>query len=125
MKFQPLAGGRKIRLIEEYVEPTPIGDIKIPIGFETDGASIPRPLWPIFGPPIAGPYLRAAVVHDWLCDEAVRNNDYSARLLSDAVFFFILYRTPGVPKWKRTIMYLFVRCWGKLRYKKVKQLKSI
>ena len=38
--------------------------IIIPIGFETDFASIPRGLWNIFPP--AGPYGKAAVIHDWM-----------------------------------------------------------
>jgi hypothetical protein len=35
-----------------------------PEGSITDGASIPRFLWPIIGNPLQGPYRRAAVLHD-------------------------------------------------------------
>jgi hypothetical protein len=38
--------------------------IKVPVGFVTDFATIPRILWPIFPP--AGKYAKAAVVHDYL-----------------------------------------------------------
>lgn len=38
--------------------------ITVPVGFETDFASIPRPLWIIL--PKWGKYGNAAVIHDWL-----------------------------------------------------------
>lgn len=38
----------------------------VPIGFVTDGASIPRELWSTVGSPFTGKYRRAAVVHDYL-----------------------------------------------------------
>jgi hypothetical protein len=38
--------------------------VTVPIGFVSDGASVPRLLWFIF-PPV-GRYFQAAVVHDWL-----------------------------------------------------------
>lgn len=39
--------------------------ITIPVGFETDGASVPRLLW-IFWPPLGGDYDQATVLHDYL-----------------------------------------------------------
>lgn len=38
--------------------------IEVPAGFVTDGASVPRLLWPLF--PSWGRYSRAAVIHDYL-----------------------------------------------------------
>ncbi len=38
-----------------------------PAGFVFDGATIPRPLWSMFGDPFIGDYRRAAVIHDLLC----------------------------------------------------------
>lgn len=40
------------------------GPFYVPVGFETNGASIPRFLWAIFPP--FGRYARAAVLHDYL-----------------------------------------------------------
>lgn len=40
--------------------------ISIDAGFQTDFASIPRPLWSIFPP--TGKYIKAAVIHDYLTD---------------------------------------------------------
>lgn len=42
--------------------------IKVPRGFVTDYASIPRPLWVVIPP--RGKYNRGAVVHDWLYKNA-------------------------------------------------------
>ena len=38
----------------------------VPAGFETDGASIPRWLWPVCGHPLEAPRVVAAIVHDFL-----------------------------------------------------------
>lgn len=40
---------------------------EVPAGFLSDGASIPRDLWPLLGGPYSGPYRDAAVVHDFYC----------------------------------------------------------
>lgn len=41
-----------------------LAGVKVPGGFVTDGASVPRWAWPIF-PPV-GRYFAAAVVHDYV-----------------------------------------------------------
>ena len=41
-------------------------DVIIPVGFETNGADIPRAFWSIY-PPNRSDYLPAVVVHDYLC----------------------------------------------------------
>lgn len=38
----------------------------VPRGFVTDGASIPRPLWPLIGTPFDPDLLPGAIVHDWM-----------------------------------------------------------
>lgn len=40
--------------------------VDIPVGFLTDGASVPRFLWSLIPP--WGSYGQAAVLHDWLCE---------------------------------------------------------
>lgn len=58
-------GKTQLILMEELVFDSAIlGTIIVPVGFVTDLASIPQPLWSIL-PPI-GSYDRAAVVHDYL-----------------------------------------------------------
>ena len=41
--------------------------IRVPAGYVTDGASIPRIFWSIF-PPNRTDYLPCAIIHDYLCD---------------------------------------------------------
>ena len=45
-----------------------------PVEALTDGASIPRVAQMFIGDPYSGPYLNAAVIHDWFC--AVRTEPY-------------------------------------------------
>lgn len=60
--LQPLSGHRY-----RVVEPFRYQNIQIPVGFVTDGANIPRPLWAIW-PPNKSDFMKAVVVHDYLCD---------------------------------------------------------
>lgn len=39
--------------------------IYVPSGYDIDGASIPRPFWPIIGSPFEPRYMAAAFAHDW------------------------------------------------------------
>lgn len=116
MKFENLDNGH-VRLLENYyVDIPPIGRVLVPKGFESDGASIPRLVWPIVGPPIRGKHFRAAVVHDCLCDYAARRKCYGLRIIADAVFYYLL-AVDRIPYWKRAAMYLAVRFWGRYTYK--------
>ena len=57
--------------------------INVPIGFHTDFASIPRPLWAIF--PRWGKYGNAAVIHDYLYWEQSRNRKKSDDILLEGM----------------------------------------
>ena len=77
--------------------------VAVPKDFVSDAATIPRLLWPLFPPD--GPYLRAAVIHDYL---------YSIdcpRWLSDAVFRNVM-RVDGVALWRRWLVFYSVRVLG-------------
>ena len=41
-------------------------DVKVPVGYKTNGADVPRFLWSFF-PPNRSTYLPAVVIHDYLC----------------------------------------------------------
>ena len=77
--------------------------IVVPKGFISDGATIPRFLWPKFPPD--GPWLRAAVVHDYLCEI------HCPQWMSDAIFRNVM-RADGVPLWKRRGIFYAVRVFG-------------
>ena len=81
----------------------------IPAGFETDFASIPRPIWHILPP--AGKWAKAAILHDWLYDQRI-----FPRKKCDDLFLEALLDT-GVPKWLSHIMYRAVRAFGESVYR--------
>jgi hypothetical protein len=60
-----LSGGTRVRLLKDlvYMDPTP-RIWRAPKGLVSDGASIPRLLWPVVGSPLSGPYVGAALLHD-------------------------------------------------------------
>jgi Protein of unknown function (DUF1353) len=64
----PLADGKTWVTMRDFgYEREPYGSgslIDVPIGFQTDYASVPRLLWTFFPP--WGRYGNAAVIHDWL-----------------------------------------------------------
>ena len=51
----------------ETASPFKYKDIDIPVGYITDGASIPRIFWWMFEP-YSPEYLTASVLHDYLTD---------------------------------------------------------
>ena len=116
--FTPSKNGKTITLDYELCYPVWQVDgvefvVDVPAGFESDGASIPQILWPLLGPPIGSSHLIPSIVHDYLCETATT---YPQRLLGDAVFFSLL-KEHGVPRWKRAIMYLGVRFYGRFVWK--------
>lgn len=99
------SGWKHYTLIQDLVEQTSIGEIKVPAGFRTDLASTPRILW-CWLPPM-GEYSIAAVVHDYLCENIDRKT-------ADLVFYELMlkYRTY---KYKALMMYYAVRLYAILR----------
>ena len=83
--------------------------IRVPIGFVTDFASIPRLLWSIVSP--VGQHGKAAVVHDFL----YRKTSGFSKILADAIFFEAM-ELLGVPWYRRWTMYLAVRFFFGLRF---------
>ena len=75
-------------------------------GFLTDGASIPRFLWRLFGTPFTGSYTASAIIHDAL---------YGSHLVSKEVadgLFLEMMEAEGVRDWKSTCMYYGVKWFG-------------
>ena len=84
--------------------------IKIPKGYITDGASIPKWAWSIIGGPV-GKYAPAAIVHDYIIEF-----ELYPRKKADKIFLEAM-KVLKVPFWKRRIMYRAVRInsgWRKL-----------
>ena len=85
--------------------------IKVPKGFITDFASIPKVVWSIIGHP-AGQYGKAAVIHDYLYRNGLRT-----RKKADDIFLEAM-EVLGVGAIRRRVIYSAVRLFGCLAYKK-------
>jgi len=82
------------------------GEIQIPAGFITDGASVPRIFWNILSP--FGDYFGAAIVHDYLYTPA---NRHFTRRQADRIFLSAM-EDAGVPFIRRRTIYRAVRLGG-------------
>lgn len=117
-QMEPLGNG-KWRLCHPYRAPAYGTWVRIPEGFETDLASIPRILTPFIQRDELG--RAAAPVHDALYQWAGRiytddGTDLTLRRRQVDALFRLLMRLEGVPAWRRTVAWLAVRlagwaCW--------------
>lgn len=82
--------------------------ISVPAGTVTDLATVPRPLWALFPP--HGRYAKAAIVHDYLYDQAIGSKAYADRTFLEAMAVL------GVPRVTRNLMYWAVRLCGRGKY---------
>ena len=110
-----LPSGKRFRLYNDftYLWEREYIEIHVQRGFETDFASIPRPLRIII--PKLGRYNKAAVIHDAIYQDVVPGFRFT-RKEADIVFLDGMADL-GVPKWKRTLMYWAVRIGGFLAWK--------
>ena len=82
--------------------------IRVPAGFQSDGASVPRFMWENVSPAIDPRTIRAAIIHDWI----YRNhpNGWSRRM-ADCLFYDFC-RADGLSWWKSIKAYWGVRMFG-------------
>lgn len=83
--------------------------IRVPAGYPTDFASVPRVFWSIF--PRTGRYQYAAVIHDWLYDTHHVDRHVMSRAWCDRIFYEAM-RDTGVGARTRWTLYLAVRLGG-------------
>lgn len=117
----PLADGISWVLMREFgydVGAEGSGDmIDVPVGFQTDFASVPRALWWVF--PTWGTYGNAAVIHDWLYYEQTRSRKDADEVFLEAMGVL------GVPGWKRTLLFMAVRWFGWFAWKRNAEERAI
>ena len=100
---------KKVRLVAPLVYLSDIaGRIEVPIGFETDLASVPR--LPLTFAVAGDTAHEAAVVHDYLYSEKK-----ISRSKADAVFEEAM-NVLGISWWKRKLMWSAVRAFGWSHY---------
>ena len=103
MKVELINSSRlRVRLLEQLRYKSVI----VPAGFESDLATIPRPLW-VFFPPF-GRYARAAVIHDYIY---INMRELMTRKAADKIFKSIMIED-GVGVITRNILYRAVRAAG-------------
>lgn len=90
--------------------------ISVPAGFVTDLATVPRVFWSVMPPD--GKYAKAAIIHDYLYDNALRTKKEADLIFLDGMAVL------GVPKWKQIVMYLAVRIFGRGNYSKDQQARE-
>ncbi len=110
-----LPDGRKKRVHTKFTYRDRDWNFMVPAGFVSDGASIPKILWPVIGGPW-GRYGKAAVLHDFLYQRWGRGSPL-ARREADRVFFRAM-KLLGVKPWRRNLMYWGVRAVGWLAWRK-------
>lgn len=107
----------KARLLEEVTVDLPGGvPLVIHKGFESDGGSIPVWAWSILMVhPFSMPLLVAFLAHDFICDEAYREENYSKRVFADAVLYYVAlaYKSSLI---KTIICYSTVRWYGRYTF---------
>ena len=85
--------------------------ITVPAGYETNGASVPRIFWWIYPPNYPG-RITAAMLHDYLTDNAYTKYDFYR---SDLVLYRALLDS-GQPKITAKIFYIACRLYHIVKY---------
>jgi hypothetical protein len=83
--------------------------IRVPKGFKTDLASIPRIVWSILPP--HGYYGKAAVIHDYCYENGIESKRWADDVLLEAMGVL------GIPRWKKEAIYRAVRLFGRGNFK--------
>lgn len=110
------AGGKLWRTCEPLAYITDKDEkIDIPIGFEFDGASVPKIAWSIVGHPLDQDYLASACVHDYLYFAQPLSRRKADKIMLEAM------KMLGVSWWRRRTAYWAVRLFGWIPWKKYKK----
>ena len=107
-----LGNRRRIILTAPFEAITSLGQIMVPKGFVSDGASIPQCAWSIVGNPLSE-YLEEAVVHDWLY--SAHNHEWS-RSEADLIFRELMWNN-DINRAKLVTMWMMVRMFGRFAFK--------
>jgi hypothetical protein len=89
--------------------------VHVPAGYVSDLDTVPR--WPLVYWLAKGRTVKAAVVHDWLCDTLRLAPDAPGQITraeADRIFLDAM-ADEGVPGWQRRIIYAAVRAWALLK----------
>ena len=104
-------GKQHIRTTADFLAKTSLGEVIVPAGTLSDGASFPQLAQSIMGDRFD--YLKEGVTHDFLYSPA--NKVYS-RSEADYILRELIYNV-GWPIWKVNAFYLAVRMGGRRHFK--------
>ena len=85
----------------------------VPVGFKSDGASVPRFFWRIVFPPGDNRALRAAFAHDWIYR---MHPEGWTKAEADQMFYDLLI-ADGIPVINAKLAYWGVRLFGSAAWK--------
>ena len=108
-----ITGSRAIELLPEgrtrarkIVDGLECQGVVVPVGYVTDGASIPRFAWSVIGHPFEGRFVRPAMIHDIRCEFKVGTwQDTHSQFLETL-------KAEGVGRVRREAMYRAVWLFG-------------
>ncbi len=107
------------KLTEPFKYVNPPVDLEVPVGFITDGASIPWLARLLIGSPWGGKYAKAAVPHDYRYYTQTIPRRKADKQFIDGMDIL------GVAFWKKRVMYRSVRLGGwipwAIRRRKIKK----
>ena len=95
--------------------------VEIPVGFESDGVSVPKLFWGIISPQIDPKTLRAGVKHDYIY--RVQPAGWT-RKMADLMFLCTLIED-GVSPRKAFLAYRGVRMFGWIAWRQNKELAEL
>lgn len=105
-----------VKTLQDIIYIANNGDIVlVPVGFVTDGASIPKIFWSIIGSPFTGKYKKPALIHDYLYATHL-----TSRKRADSIFIEGM-KYLGVSRVKRVLMWLAVKIGGGFIWKNSKR----
>lgn len=91
----------------------------VPGGFDTDGASVPRPLWPLVLSPYDPRAIRAAVIHDFM----YRFGAWPRAQADDVLLAYM--RADGVPAFTARVVWAAVRLFGWLYWRRLRYNRGL
>lgn len=109
-----MPGGNRWKVLKEFVyEHAPIDVIKVPVGFVTDGGTVPPPFNAVYQNDDLE--MDAFVIHDWNYTQQIRPRKECDDILLEGM------KCLGSPIWRRWPIYAAVRMFGWIWWKKHKR----
>ena len=99
----------KWELVETFTVKWRGKEWRIPMGFKTDLASIPKFFHRFF--PVIDKHIQPAIVHDYFYENADKDSYKITKAEADQMFLDGMEHV-GVPYWRRYAMYYAVRLGG-------------